>query len=235
MLWNLVKRLASLENEFVRVQSELEELRCDSANMIRLAVVESSTGKSVDLKTGDNRATNIPFFVLASGKVSQYRRPSVGEQCLLINLGCGDNLNNAVALMGLPSSMFPCPTTAENEVLTDYGNGMSELYNITEGSMVSTYPGGLKITAPGGVEIIADMELTGNTNRTGDLIHTGNIISTGAFNHAGAFAVSPGVSGSPSTFSGGMAIDGGDVIVDGISVKLHFHIDAENRPVGVAQ
>lgn len=130
--------------------------------------------------------------------------------------------------MGLPSNQFPCPTTAENQVMTDYGNGMTEVYDLDSGSLTVNYPGGYNITAD--ITHIGNAELTGNTNRTGDLINTGNIVSTGGFNHSGAFAVTPGGSSSLPSFSGGMNITGGDVTVDGISVKFHIHLDAENRP-----
>ncbi|EDP60853.1 Phage baseplate assembly protein V [Vibrio sp. AND4] len=145
MLVKLMKHVSALEKKVLELHEELEENNRASANLIRLGVVANAEQTTVDIQTGDNLVKRIPFFVLASGRVSQYRRPSVNEQCLLINLGSGDSLNNAVALMGLPSTNFPCPTTKENEVMTDYGNGMSELYNLDDGSMVCRYPGGVKI------------------------------------------------------------------------------------------
>ncbi|WP_417536392.1 phage baseplate assembly protein V [Methylophaga sp.] len=225
---NLFERIQSLEDEMLKFAEELEETRRASSNIIRLGVVEEAKAKVVNVKTGKNFANNIPFFVFAAGRVSHYRRPSVGEQCILLNLGSGDNLNNAVALMGLPSNQFPCPSTDENIVMTDYGNGMTETYDLDAGSLTVNYPGGYNITAD--INHIGNAELTGNTNRTGDLINTGNIVSTGGFNHSGAFAVTPGSSGSMPSFSGGINITGGDVTVDGISVKFHIHLDAENRP-----
>lgn len=233
LIHNLFERLKSLEDEMLKLAEEMEENRRASSNVIRLGVVIESNAKAVKVKTGRNFANNIPFFVFAAGRVSHYRRPSVGEQCILLNLGSGDNLNNAVALMGLPSNQFPCPTTAENQVMTDYGNGMTEVYDLDAGSLMVQYPGGYHITAD--ITHVGNAELTGNTNRTGDLINTGNIISTGGFNHSGSFAVTPGGSGSVPSFNGGMNIKGGDVMVDDISVKFHIHIDAEGRPVGKPQ
>lgn len=224
----LFERIQSLEDEMLKLAEEVEENRRAASNGIRLGVVEEASATTVKVKTGKNFANNIPFFVFAAGRVSHYRRPSVGEQCILLNLGSGDNLNNAVALMGLPSNQFPCPSTDENIVMTDYGNGMTETYDLDAGSLTVHYPGGYNITA--NVAHIGNAELTGSTNRTGDLINTGNIVSTGGFNHSGAFAVTPGGSGSVPSFSGGMNITGGDVVVDGISVKFHVHLDAENRP-----
>ncbi|MFH0267226.1 phage baseplate assembly protein V [Vibrio rumoiensis] len=225
---NLFERIQSLEDEMLKLAEEMEENRRCASNIIRLGVVEEATAKTVKVKAGKNFVNNIPFFVVAAGRVSHYRRPSVGEQCILLNLGSGDNLNNSVALMGLPSNQFPCPTTAENQVMTDYGNGMTEVYDLDAGSLTVNYPGGYHITAD--ITHIGNAELTGNTNRTGDLINTGNIVSTGGFNHSGAFAVTPGGSGSVPVFSGGMKITDGDVLVDDISVKFHIHLDAEDRP-----
>ncbi|PNQ69034.1 baseplate assembly protein [Vibrio agarivorans] len=134
-----------MEKKVLELHEELEENNRTSANLIRLGFVVKAEKTTVDIQTGDNLVKRIPFFVLASGRVSQYRRPSVNEQCLLINLGSGDSLSNAVALMGLPSTQFPCPTIEENEVMTHYGNGMSERYNLDDGSVVCHYPGGVKI------------------------------------------------------------------------------------------
>lgn len=230
---NLFERIHSLEEEMLKLAEEMEENRRAASNIIRLGVVEATSAKTVNVKTGKNFTTKVPFFVLAAGRVSHYRRPSVGEQCLLLNLGSGDNLNNAVALMGLPSNQFPCPSTDEKIVMTDYGNGMTETYDLDAGSLTVNYPGGYNITAD--ITHVGNAELTGNTNRTGDLTNTGNIVSTGAFDHSGSFAVTAGGSGSVPSFSGGMNITGGDVKVDDISVKFHIHIDAEGRPVGKPQ
>ncbi|AUI88158.1 baseplate assembly protein [Vibrio azureus] len=145
MLTQLMKHVSALEKKVLELHEELEENHRASANLLRLGVVVKAEANTVDIQTGANLAKRVPFFVLAAGRVSQYRRPSVNEQCLLINLGSGDNLNNAVALMGLPSTQFPSPTINENEVMTDYGNGMTELYNLDDGALICRYPGGMKI------------------------------------------------------------------------------------------
>ncbi|MEZ8095783.1 phage baseplate assembly protein V [Photobacterium swingsii] len=157
----LIRRIESLERELLRLSEEAEENRRCSSNVIRLGVVAEAYKTTVDVKAGPNKATAVPFFVFCAGRVSHYRRPSVGEQCLLLNLGSGDNLNNSVALMGLPSTQYPVPTTAENEFMTDYGGGMTEVYNLDEGSLTATYPGGLFI--------IGDTQQKGNYKATGDV------------------------------------------------------------------
>ncbi|EPG0369732.1 phage baseplate assembly protein V [Photobacterium damselae] len=147
MLRQLVERIRSLEKEMVALREETEENRRSSCNIIRLGIVDSASEKTVDVVSGDNKATRIPFFVHCAGRVTHYRRPSAGEQCILINLGSGDNLNNSVALMGLPSTQYPCPTTEENQVMTDYGDGMTELYDLDKGSLTVAYPGGVLLKA----------------------------------------------------------------------------------------
>ena len=170
MFSQIMERIFSLENKVLEQGDELEELRGNTANLIRLAVVDKASKTTVDIKTGDNEVKDVPFFVFCSGKVSHYRRPSKGELCLLINLGSGTNLNNAVALMGLPSTQYPAPTRNENEVMTDYGNGMTELYNIESGKLVAKYPGGY--------EIHADSKQIGNQQIEGDTKQKGNIEAT---------------------------------------------------------
>ena len=170
MFSQIMERIFSLENKVLEQGDELEELRGNTANLIRLAVVDKASKTTVDITTGDNEVKDVPFFVFCSGKVSHYRRPSKGELCLLINLGSGTNLNNAVALMGLPSTQYPAPTRNENEVMTDYGNGMTELYNIESGKLVAKYPGGY--------EIHADSKQIGNQQIEGDTKQKGNIEAT---------------------------------------------------------
>nr|PMI49586.1 hypothetical protein BCU42_14335 [Vibrio splendidus] len=214
---------------------ELEQLRRQLSNIINIATVTNSSANTVDLQVGENPVKNIPFFVHCAGKVSHYRRPSVKEVCVLVNLGCGSSLSNAVALMGLPSTAFPSPTIDENQVLTDYGNGMTELYDLSSGSLTATYPGGFTLNANmnhnGDNTHVGDQEHTGSVNRTGDSIFTGNLTNTGMFNHMGGFSVGGGAGGGAASFVGGMEITNGDVVADSVSLKLHFHIDEEDRPV----
>lgn len=227
-----LRRIAALQKQVEWLTEELANTNRRLENIIRLGTVAKANADTVDIQTGANLAEGAPFFVPAAGRVKHYRRPTVGEQCILINLGSGDNLNNAVALMGLRSDQFPFPTIKENEVMTDYGGGMTEVYDLDAGSVECIYPGGQTIKAD--VTHIGNQEHTGNTNRTGDSIFTGSFISTGLFNHQGAFAVSGGAGGGVATFEGGMNITSGDVVVDGYSVKLHFHYDYENRPTSQA-
>ncbi|PMJ90300.1 hypothetical protein BCU12_12425 [Vibrio sp. 10N.261.55.A7] len=212
---------------------ELEDTNRRLANIVRLGTVAVANEDTVDIKTGANLAKGAPFFVPSAGRVTHYRRPTVGEQCIVINLGSGDSLSNSVALMGLRSTLFPFPTLKDNEVMTDYGGGMSEVYDLDEGSLTCTYPGGMNLNAD--LTHVGNQEHSGNTNRTGDTISTGSIVSTGSFNHQGAFAVSGGVGGGAATFAGSMEVTDGDVVVDGYSVKLHFHIDDEGRPTSKAK
>ncbi len=228
----LLKRIAALQKQVEWLTEELASTNRRLENIIRLGTVAQANADTVDIQTGVNLAEGTPFFVPAAGRVKHYRRPSVGEQCILINLGSGDNLNNAVALMGLRSDQFPFPTLKENEVMTDYGGGMKEIYDLDAGSVTCDYPGGMFLNAD--LTHVGDQEHTGNTNRTGDSIFTGSFISTGLLNHQGAFAVSGGAGGGAATFEGSMNITGGDVVVDGYSVKLHFHYDYENRPTSQA-
>ncbi|WED23075.1 phage baseplate assembly protein V [Vibrio sp. JC009] len=230
----IVKRIRELEYSVSSLTEELEETKRCLSNIIRLGTVSAVHGDTVDISTGNNNPKQIPFFVSSSGRVRHYRPPTVGEQCILINLGAGDNLNQAVALMGLRSDEFPLPTLSENEVMTDYGGGMKEVYNLDSGALVCDYPGGMVLNAD--LTHLGNTEHTGNLNRTGDTVSTGNIISTGMFNHMGGFAVSGGAAGGGTpTFEGSMKIVGGDIDVDGYSVKLHHHMDAEGRPTSGAK
>ncbi|MGD8109381.1 phage baseplate assembly protein V [Vibrio sp. TRT 17S01] len=229
----ILRRVRELELAVVGLKEELAEANRRLANIIRLGTVTAAGDTTVDIRTGKNNPKQIPFFVHAAGKVRHYRRPTVGEQCVLINLGSGDNLSNGVALMGLCSNSFAPPTIEANQVMTDYGNGMTELYDLEAGSLVCTYPGGMELNAD--LTHNGNQEHTGNTNRTGDTVSTGDITSTGMFNHQGGFAISAGASGGPATFAGSMAVTGGDINVDGYSVKLHHHVDDEGRPTSEAK
>lgn len=144
----LLKRMAALQKQVEWLTEELASTNRRLENIIRLGTVAQANADTVDIQTGANLAKGAPFFVPAAGRVKHYRRPSVGEQCILINLGSGDNLNNAVALMGLRSNLYPFPTLKENEVMTDYGGGMKEVYDLDKGKLVASYPGGVEVYAP---------------------------------------------------------------------------------------
>lgn len=242
---SLIQRVLSLEKKFKQYVEQLLDIERRLSNIIRLGTVQSAHDTTVDVRVSANLAKGIPFFVPAMGRVKDYRRPSVGEQCILINLGNGDNLNNAVALMGLRSNLYPFPTLKPNEVMRDYGGGMQEIYDLDAGSLKCIYPGGKTLEAnvthlgdtahTGDLDHVGNQEHTGNINRTGDSIFTGQFISTGSFNHLGAFAIAGGAGGGAATFAGGMEITDGDVVVDGYSVKLHHHDDAEERPTSEAK
>ncbi|CED71548.1 phage baseplate assembly protein V [Aliivibrio wodanis] len=235
---NIINRVLSLEKKFREFVEHISDIDRRLANVIRLGTVHCAYETTVDVKTSENMAQGVPFFVPAMGRVKDYRRPSVGEQCILINIGNGDNLNNSVALMGLRSHLFPFPSLKENEVMRDYGGGMTERYDLDSGSLTCCYPGGVTLYAD--LTHIGDQEHTGSTNRTGDSIFTGQFINTGVFNHQGAFSVSTAAafsmadSSAPSTFSGSLHVVNGDVSVDGYSVKLHHHIGNEGKPTSGA-
>lgn len=158
-----------MEATLLQLSQEVEENRRSASNIIRLGVVEKADATTVDIQTGKNHVKRIPFFVHCAGRVSHYRRPSVGEQCILINLGSGDNLNNAVALMGLPSTQYPCPTTDEHQVMTDYSGGMTELYHLDSGKLQAVYPGGMFVKA--------DISQTGVFKNTGNIQTQSSVVA----------------------------------------------------------
>lgn len=113
------------------LSDELEDLRRRTQSMIRLGFVSEvdESGKLIKVKHGDLVTPFIRWFSSSAGETIDYRCPSVGEQCVLLNYAGGHKGSQTVALIGLFSEKFPSPSGDPCEILRVYPDGTRVSYH----------------------------------------------------------------------------------------------------------
>lgn len=86
-------------------------------------VALSEDHKKIKVAHGQCETPFIKWLSPCAGDVMEYRAPSVGEPCLLLNLTGGDDTGACWALCGVESTAFPFPTNNPNEHKRVYKNG----------------------------------------------------------------------------------------------------------------
>lgn len=126
--------------------ARIEEIERRLRNMNVAGVVDAINpdGKSIRVKFGDRKTGWIKWIATAAGEIADYRCPSVGEQCLLLNYGGGVDSNQVWALCGVPSDAFPLPGSDPAKRIVKYGAGVLETI---ENSGTVTTKASVKINA----------------------------------------------------------------------------------------
>lgn len=108
-----------------------EDIKRRVNGVVQIGVIEAvEPAKAlVKVRHGDNLTPLVPWVTLAAGGVKVYRCPSVGEQCLLLNFGGGENGSTTVALPGVFSEANPSPTTDSEAHTVLYPNGSRITYH----------------------------------------------------------------------------------------------------------
>lgn len=114
------------DDQHAAVLARIEELERRVRNVIQPGRVVGihESGQQVQVEYGGNATPFINWFAPAAGKIKEYRCPSIGEQCVLINYGGGDNSTQAWALCGVWSDKFPAPTDKPHLHVIDWGQGL---------------------------------------------------------------------------------------------------------------
>ena len=125
----------------------LSEIERRQGNMIRPGKVVKihEDGQRIQVQSGDNVTPFIHWFASAAGKVSDYRCPSIGEQCALLNYAGGDEASQCWALCGVPCEQWPLPSNDPAQQVTSYGDGVTMAVNAQAG-MVTVTAGTLHAT-----------------------------------------------------------------------------------------
>ncbi len=154
-------------------------------NLIRLgtiAAVDHAAARCT-VSTGGLSVPNLPWLALRAGSSLDWDPPTVGEQCILFSPS-GEPAQG-VALVGLYSQQRPAPSNSANLRRRTYPDGAVIDYDHATHTLSATLPAGgkAKLTAPGGVTILGNVDITGTVTVSADVIAAG--ISLVTHKHGG--------------------------------------------------
>lgn len=160
-------------------------------NLIRIGTIAAVDHQAArcTVKTGGLTVPNLPWQAQRAGSSRDWDAPTVGEQCIL--LSPSGEPSQGVVLVGLYSQQRPAPSNSANLRRRTYPDGAVIDYDHATHTLTATLPGGgkAKLTAPGGVTILGDVDITGLVTVSDDVIAAGISL----VNH-----VHGGVQGGPS-------------------------------------
>ncbi|MGB1201260.1 MAG: phage baseplate assembly protein V [Cognaticolwellia aestuarii] len=124
----------------------------------------SEDNKKIKAQHGSCTTPFIKWLSNYSGEIREYRAPSIGEQCLLINLTGGEDTSACVALFGIDSAQYPLPSDKPEEHKTVYPNGTVITHNHQTNKYEMTMPDGAEMvfTAPEKITFNTDKALFSN-------------------------------------------------------------------------
>ncbi len=141
----------------------------------RIASVDLKAGR-VTVKIGDLETQPMRWFTGGSGGTRVWTRPKIGEQ-VLVHSPDGD-IAGAIAMRGVTSNAFPPIGDPDREVV-QFEDGAIVAYNPDAHAMEIVLPAGanVKIIAPGGVKLEADVRISGDLEVDGEIRAKGDVLA----------------------------------------------------------
>lgn len=141
-------------------------------NLIRLGTIAAVDHQAArcTVSTGGLSVPNLPWLALRAGDSSDWDPPTVGEQCMLFSPSGEPALG--VALVGLYSQQRPAPSNSATVRRRKYPDGAVIDYDHASHTLSATLPDGgqAQLTAPGGLVIVGDVDITGTLKASEDVI-----------------------------------------------------------------
>ncbi|MGE4431892.1 MAG: phage baseplate assembly protein V [Sphingobium sp.] len=135
-------------------------------DLLRIGTIASVDLASAEatVETGDVTSPPLPWTEQA-GAFRTWSPPSIGEQVILL---CPEgDIAGGIILRGLFSNSFPAPASDENQHIRGPG-----------GLVISLTPDGIQITAPGGLTINGNVDITGTLTASQDVVGGGISLKT---------------------------------------------------------
>lgn len=144
-------------------------------NQIRygtIAAVDHQAARCT-VSTGGLSVPNLPWLAQRAGSSLDWDPPTVGEQCILFSPSGEPALG--VALVGLYSQQRPAPSNSATVRRRKYPDGAVIDYDHASHTLSATLPDGGKaqLTAPGGVSILGNVDITGTVTVSEDVLAAG--------------------------------------------------------------
>lgn len=146
-------------------------------DIIRKGVIETvdlASGEAT-VKVGEVISPPLPWCEL-SGAISTWCPPSIGEQVVVLCMEA--DIESGVILRGLRTTAHPAPATGARAFLK-MPDGATFDYDYRASAFTITLPGGIKLIAPDGLEIEADVKIIGDMDLMGDTKLTGKLDLSG--------------------------------------------------------
>lgn len=154
-------------------------------NIVRFGTIEAVQMQPprVKVKSGNIATTWLPWLNLRAGADREWDPPTIGEQVVL--LSPSGNLAQGVVLTGLFSDLIPANGDREGLHRRTYRDGAVIEYDSIAKRLLAVLPTGGKaqLTAPGGVTILGNVDITGTVTVSADVVASG--ISLVTHKHGG--------------------------------------------------
>lgn len=221
--------------------AELERL---VAQMIRVGTIKSvdlsdASAPTCVVTNGGLDTDSLPWVSLRAGKDSEFWCPDIGEQALVLS-PFGDMAQGFV-LVGVFQTALPSPGLNPDIRVTRYKDGAIESYDRANSKYLLQVPSSGSITMRVGSTSLVMMgdkvTLTAKKfEHAGDqATFNGRVIVKKLLSWLSGVSGATGGGGGANAIDGGVNVKNGDVIVDGIGVKSHHHIEHDGPPTSKAE
>lgn len=210
--------LKQIQQELLSLKNTVNELQRRADNQIIPGVVKSLSEdkKKIVVTHGNCETPEIKWFC-ASGEVIEYRAPSVGEQCVLLNLTGGKDTGACIALVGFTSDNFTFETANPLEHIRQYPDGSKVRYNHQEKKLTLDLAGDANINTAGKTVIATQGNTEVHAQQKVTVTAQNNVEVTGEkilLNSSGAALQEAVNCNTKCPFSGGKHIpDGKQVLI----------------------
>lgn len=149
------------------VQAQLNDIHRRLNNLIIPGRVKqlSSDNRRIKVNHGACVTPFIHWLAPAMGEVNSYRAPSIGEQCLLLNLTGGMDTAGCVALFGIPSAQFSPTSATPTHTVTAFPDGTLARYDHEQHHLTLEVNGQVTVNAADTVTIAAQQAAHVSANK----------------------------------------------------------------------
>lgn len=212
-------------------EEQINALTALLADLIRVGVVTSTDDSAGSARVQFRDRTGVVSYdlqvVVRNSRVNHdYWMPDINEQVLCLFLPSG--VETGYILGSFYSDVTTPPASTKDKRRVEFGDGAYAEYDRATKTLTGYTPGDALLQADGDATVTIGKNLTATAvetaNVTAPIINlTGIVNIAGALNLLGPMTAAPGLKGAGVSIEGNVAVTGGDVTADSVSVKGHTH------------